>query len=95
MPESFSDFRQQVVNSGLAALQDGTDKIINLRRIGMGAAFPCKANGVIKSIANQLPVCTQSVEKSPAGAGLFLIDMVEWARVMKRCWNAGKWIETW
>ncbi len=33
--------------------------------------------------------------KSPAGAGLFLIDMVEWARVMKRCWNAGKWIEIW
>ena len=49
----------------------------------------------IKGKAPRLLARGSVCRKSPAGAGLFLIDMVEWARVMKRCWNAGKWIEIW
>ena len=51
--------------------------------------------GIARVCAQPAWLCASARRKSPAGAGLFLIDMVEWARVMKRCWNAGKWIEIW
>ena len=39
--------------------------------------------GLARICAQPCRLCASVCRKSPAGAGLFLIDMVEWARVMK------------